>query len=213
MSDERFFKQMKSVLHDYQPAVDASVYSGMRRKLWWSNFTKLSFHRFNMYYLLVLLLGASAAVMLCNNSATAERANKHQFEVVNDLQTPSMAIAGELNAIDAASQHSESATCSALQPSSRRNTSSCASTTGSSASYTEIQKSQSSSASEVEASSVAHGSEADGQPENEMIDAVPTESSNLTEKNAEVNDPHLGQKAWKVTVKRDGEKPKKKKEN
>jgi hypothetical protein len=213
MSDERFFKQMKNVLHDYQPAVDASVYSGMRRKLWWSNFTKLSFHRFNMYYLLVLLLGASAAVILCNNSATAERANKHQFEVVNDLQTPSMAITGELNAIDAASQHSESATCSALQPSSRRNANSSPSASASSSSNTDIQNAQSSSASEVESNSVVHSTEVAGQSENVGVESTPTESSNLTEKNAEVNDPHLGQKAWKVTVKRDGEKPKKKKEN
>ncbi|MBX7052712.1 MAG: hypothetical protein K1X54_11800 [Flavobacteriales bacterium] len=65
MSDERFFQQVKSSLHDYQPAVDASVYSGMRRKLWWSNFTKLSFARFNMYYLL-LLLGTSSAIVYYN---------------------------------------------------------------------------------------------------------------------------------------------------
>lgn len=77
MSDERFFQTVKSSLHDYQPAVDASVYSGMRRKLWWSNFTKLNFARFNMYYLILMLLGTGAVVAYNNQDCQADDVATH----------------------------------------------------------------------------------------------------------------------------------------
>ncbi|MBL0316288.1 MAG: hypothetical protein IPP69_11085 [Flavobacteriales bacterium] len=109
MSDERFFEQVKSSLRDYQPAVDASVYSGMRRKLWWSNFTKLSVGRFNMYYLLLLLLGSGTAVVLCNQSADAERCESHQpalLELKQPESTAQFTVAGSCSTADAQSHES-----------------------------------------------------------------------------------------------------------
>ena len=106
MSDERFFEQVKSSLRDYQPAVDASVYSGMRRKLWWSNFTKLSVGRFNMYYLLLLLLGSGTAVVLYNQSAEAERCESHQpalLELKQPETTAQFSVAGSCSTAESQS--------------------------------------------------------------------------------------------------------------
>jgi hypothetical protein len=74
MSDERFFAQVKTTLSDYSPEVPAAVYSGMRRKLWWAQFTRLSATRFNMWYLL-LMLGISGGVAMnyFSKDATASR--------------------------------------------------------------------------------------------------------------------------------------------
>ena len=59
MSEDRFFQQVNATMADYRPEVPESVYTGMRRKLWWSNFTRLSVTRFNVWYLTILLVGAS----------------------------------------------------------------------------------------------------------------------------------------------------------
>ncbi len=64
MSEERFFEQVKSSLFGYAPDVPTEAYSKMRRAFWWSNFTKLSATRFNMWYLLLMLgIGASATAV------------------------------------------------------------------------------------------------------------------------------------------------------
>jgi hypothetical protein len=70
MSDEKFFSQVKSSLEHYAPEAPATVYDGMRKKLWWSNFTRLSIARLNMWTIL-LLLGAMSAVWFYSNSGTA----------------------------------------------------------------------------------------------------------------------------------------------
>lgn len=55
MSEDRFFNQVRETLHDYAPEVPQSVYGAMRRKLWWSNFTKLSVTRFNVWYAILIM--------------------------------------------------------------------------------------------------------------------------------------------------------------
>lgn len=58
-SEDQLFDKVRASLHDYAPEVPASVYSGMRRKLWWSNFMRFQAHRLNVWYV-VLLVGAGA---------------------------------------------------------------------------------------------------------------------------------------------------------
>ncbi len=57
MSEDRFFQQVNAAMTDYRPEVPASVYAGMRKKLWWSNFTRLSATRFNVWYAALLVTG------------------------------------------------------------------------------------------------------------------------------------------------------------
>lgn len=72
MSEERFYQQVKDVMYNYSPEVPHQVYGKMRRALWWSNFTKLSATRFNMWYLLLLLgAGGTAAVLFTHDHKTA----------------------------------------------------------------------------------------------------------------------------------------------
>ncbi len=71
MSEERFYQQVKDVMYNYSPEVPHQVYGKMRRALWWSNFTKLSATRFNMWYLLLLLgAGGTAAVLYTQDPKT-----------------------------------------------------------------------------------------------------------------------------------------------
>lgn len=70
MSEEKFFSQVKSSLEFYSPEAPEAVYSGMRRKLWWSGFTKLSATRFNMWYL-ILLVGLGSGALAYSNTCTA----------------------------------------------------------------------------------------------------------------------------------------------
>jgi hypothetical protein len=78
MSDERFFNQVKATMSAYSPEVPAAVYGGMRRKLWWRNFTKLSATRLNVWYLaLALGTGAVVATHFFGSSAQAERSGSY----------------------------------------------------------------------------------------------------------------------------------------
>lgn len=70
MSDEKFFSQVKSSMESYTPEAPAEVYAGMRKKLWWSGFTKLSATRFNMWYL-ILLLGIGGGAFAYSNTCEA----------------------------------------------------------------------------------------------------------------------------------------------
>lgn len=70
MSDEKFFSQVKNSLEFYAPEAPQEVYLGMRRKLWWSGFTKLSATRFNMWYL-ILLIGLGSALLVYQNTCSA----------------------------------------------------------------------------------------------------------------------------------------------
>jgi len=55
MSENRFFQNIRSVMVEYRPEAPQSVYAGMRRKLWWSNFTKISITRFNVWYAVLMV--------------------------------------------------------------------------------------------------------------------------------------------------------------
>jgi hypothetical protein len=70
MSDERFFNQVKATMADYSPEVPAAVYGGMRRKLWWSNFTRLSATRLNIWYVAIALLAGMSGWAYLNNKGT-----------------------------------------------------------------------------------------------------------------------------------------------
>lgn len=73
MSDERFFEQFKNTLSNYAPEVPQAAYGKMRRALWWSNFTRLSLTRFNMWYLIALLGVGGGALALMSGENTAQR--------------------------------------------------------------------------------------------------------------------------------------------
>lgn len=72
MSEDRFYNQVRSTMANYQPEVPASAYSGMRNKLWWSNFTKMSATRFNVWYLAILVTGAAVALNLSSETPVNE---------------------------------------------------------------------------------------------------------------------------------------------
>ena len=72
MSEDRFFQQVNAAMTDYRPEVPASVYAGMRKKLWWSNFTRLSATRFNVWYAALLVTGGLVWFM-ANNANTNVR--------------------------------------------------------------------------------------------------------------------------------------------
>jgi hypothetical protein len=80
MSDERFFNQVKATMVAYSPEVPAAVYGGMRRKLWWSNFTRFSASRLNVWYLaLAVGAGTVAATHFYNSESVA--AKPGQFKI------------------------------------------------------------------------------------------------------------------------------------
>ncbi|MDZ4752555.1 MAG: hypothetical protein SGI87_13130 [Flavobacteriales bacterium] len=102
MSEERFFSHVKEQFLDYSPEVPQSVYGGMRRKLWWTNFTTFKAFRFNMWYLVLLAGGSSAAVLVGQSngsSAPAEKAGTFQ----NQLWQPEILNASENEFIPASS--------------------------------------------------------------------------------------------------------------
>ena len=74
MSEDRFNNQVRSIMANYQPEVPASVYGAMRKKMWWSNFTRLSATRFNIWYLALLLSGATAAWAFWPQASTSDSA-------------------------------------------------------------------------------------------------------------------------------------------
>ncbi len=79
MSEDRFFQQVNRVMSNYSPEVPQAVYSGMRKKLWWSNFTRLSFTRLNMWYLLLAVVSVSAWMSL-SPSSTDKRLLQSEME-------------------------------------------------------------------------------------------------------------------------------------
>jgi hypothetical protein len=72
MSEDRFFQHVRSTMTDYRPEVPEAVYSGVRKKLWWSNFTRLSATRFNIWYLSILITGT---IWVWNVSTVEESAS------------------------------------------------------------------------------------------------------------------------------------------
>ena len=72
MSEDRFFQNIRSTMVEYRPEVPQSVYSGMRKKLWWSNFTKISATRFNLWYAVLIVTSASLLINFSLTDATPE---------------------------------------------------------------------------------------------------------------------------------------------
>jgi hypothetical protein len=93
MSENRFFQNIQSVMSDYRPEVPQAAYAGMRRKLWWSNFTKISATRFNVWYALLIV---SSVTIWFNYSSiksnpTTEAVSNETFETPNqNLPVPSI---------------------------------------------------------------------------------------------------------------------------
>lgn len=72
MSEDRFFQNIRSTMVEYSPEVPQSVYTGMRKKLWWSDFTKISASRFNIWYALLIVTSASLLINYSLTDATQE---------------------------------------------------------------------------------------------------------------------------------------------
>ena len=72
MSEDRFFQNIRSTMVEFRPEVPQSVYSGMRKKLWWSNFTKISATRFNLWYAVLIVTSASLLINFSLTDATPE---------------------------------------------------------------------------------------------------------------------------------------------
>jgi hypothetical protein len=71
MSEDRFFQQVKSIMSDYQPEVPGHVYSGMRKKMWWSTFMRFDPTRLNVWYV-AIAIGAAAAVIVNAQTSSSE---------------------------------------------------------------------------------------------------------------------------------------------
>jgi hypothetical protein len=88
MSDDRFYNEVRSTMANFQPEVPASAYSGMRKKLWWSNFTKLSATRFNVWYLAILATGAAVALNLSSETPLNEAIVVEQSTQTTEIAQP-----------------------------------------------------------------------------------------------------------------------------
>jgi len=73
MSEDRFYSQVRAAMSEHRPEVPASVYHGMRKKIWWSNFTRLSITRFNIWYALFILGGLGTWVGVGNSNQHTEQ--------------------------------------------------------------------------------------------------------------------------------------------
>ena len=60
--EDQFFEMFRSSLADYQPETPASVYSGIRKKMVWSNFLSFNATSLNVWYV-ALIVGAGLATM------------------------------------------------------------------------------------------------------------------------------------------------------
>jgi hypothetical protein len=69
MSEDRFFQNIRSVLVEYKPEVPQSVYTGVRKKLWWSNFTRISATRFNIWYAVLIVTASSLLINFSTKDA------------------------------------------------------------------------------------------------------------------------------------------------
>jgi hypothetical protein len=55
MQEDQIFNQFKSVLEHYQPEVPQSVYNGVRRKMWLSQFMRFNAASLNVWYIGVFI--------------------------------------------------------------------------------------------------------------------------------------------------------------
>lgn len=92
MHEDRLYNQFKAQLENYAPEVPAAVYSGMRRKLWWSQFLKFNASSLNVWYVgTALMVGAGLWLGTGNAATTAQIAKQHVSEITFQpiAETPS----------------------------------------------------------------------------------------------------------------------------
>lgn len=81
MSEEKFFQNVKASLYDFAPEVPQSVYSGMRRKLWISNFMTWKWASLNIWYVLLLVgIGTGVAFSSSESSIQADKAQSSPIQ-------------------------------------------------------------------------------------------------------------------------------------
>ncbi len=150
MSDERFFNQVKATMAGYSPEVPEVVYGAMRRKLWWSNFTRLSATRLNVWYLaLALGAGVAGAAHFFGSSAHAERPGNYGGDQNWAVSVANTANQTQHSSNEAASSSSTCASsCSASKSCSEAGHASAKSTGGSSSGHSS-QAAESSTATET----------------------------------------------------------------
>lgn len=84
MMEDKFYKNVHASLANFQPEVPASVYRGVRKKMWLSSFTTFQLSRFNMWYVLLsLALAGTAYGISTNEKSTAEKANTHSVQLLS----------------------------------------------------------------------------------------------------------------------------------
>jgi hypothetical protein len=88
MSEDRFFQHVRSTMADYRPEVPEAVYSSVRKKLWWSNFTRLSATRFNVWYLAILLTGSVGIMFFVQRDEPVATQTVSQTEVSSGETLP-----------------------------------------------------------------------------------------------------------------------------
>lgn len=82
MSDDTFYNKVRETMYSYAPEVPASVYTGMRRKLWLAKFLSFGPERLNIWYLLLAGGVAVAAISQWNTSCEpAMKANYFESEI------------------------------------------------------------------------------------------------------------------------------------
>ena len=76
-SEERFLQNIRGQFEHFSPEVPASVYKGMRRRMFWGNFMRFDASRFNAWYLLALM-GATVGGIAAVNTAESIVAQEAQ---------------------------------------------------------------------------------------------------------------------------------------
>lgn len=78
MTEEKFFKSVHDSLSNYAPEVPASVYAGVRRKLWLSGFLSFNWNQLNIWYVLIGASMLSSLFFMGNNeSAVAKKVDQN----------------------------------------------------------------------------------------------------------------------------------------
>jgi len=131
MSEDRFFQQVNAAMTDYSPEVPASVYAGMRKKLWWSNFTRLSATRFNVWYAALILAGGLVLFAIGNPKTGSNAAEAASVSEEASIEPPVVETSEDRqNQLPASSTTAENSTqcASAVHPKSTANEEAVAST-------------------------------------------------------------------------------------
>jgi hypothetical protein len=72
MTEERFFNEVRNRMEGFAPQVPSSVYAGMRRKLWWSNFSRFRAAHLNVWYVALVPAAALLWIGTATNATPAE---------------------------------------------------------------------------------------------------------------------------------------------